>query len=555
MKQFNKYGVAAAVAAVAASGTFATTISDQDLGDAAIVPYYTVNGNYRTGVHIVNTSALTQVVKYRMRRGSDSRDALDFNIIMSPYDEWTASIAKVGDDIVVTTDDNTCTAPLSSTGQFVMPSTGINAREGAEEGYIEIIGMGSHDPLTSVGSISANAVHVDGTPVDCATVEKNFFRLPRAGFSALTNIFTGVAAAGATSTYNGVHNSEVTSNGKGNTGSVNVFGDTGNVLKVSFFVRNTVTGSEAGDNAVHLEDFASQPMMTNQQLVGFSNGVFQFDPFNFELPNLLQGSYINGTGRLSNHTGPTMDSTAATGALFQDVRLALAAGSIVNDYSNRPTGDFTVATDWVVTLPGQYTMNDGVCALYLDFTGTACGTSTVTVDTDEDDLPVVLQISYWDREEGQQTLAEGGLSVSPGGTGSNAATLDNEVNVIVWGEGDGVLASGDYKYNYSLADGFENGWAQLTVTSNKPAPGVAAAGAGATGNYDTGARAFVVGAAALVADSDVPRAVSAATQAAYGTWVSVDHGVPIVGDVVWEKQDATAPSANYSRMYEHSYTN
>ena len=94
MKQFQKYGVAAAVASIA-TGALATSVSKNEAGDLAIVPYYTVLDGTNTGMHIINTTDSTQVVKVRLRRGTDSKDALDFNLVMSPRDEWTANIAQV----------------------------------------------------------------------------------------------------------------------------------------------------------------------------------------------------------------------------------------------------------------------------------------------------------------------------------------------------------------------------------------------------------------------------------------------------------------------------
>ena len=164
-KLFKPLGLSAAVAAVAAG--YAGVASAQStaigqLGDLGIIPYYTVQGNWVTGVHIINSSALTQVVKLRLRRGSDSADALDFNLIMSPKDEWTGFIDDSSGDIVFATDDNTCTAPIRADGRFAMP--GI-FRAGADEGYIEVIGMGSIAATSPIGIASK---HVDGVPGDCA---------------------------------------------------------------------------------------------------------------------------------------------------------------------------------------------------------------------------------------------------------------------------------------------------------------------------------------------------------------------------------------------------
>ena len=84
MKQFQKVGLAAAVATVAA-GTVAqpdSAVSRTETGDLAIIPYYTVLDGTNTGMHIINTTDSTQVVKVRLRRGTDSKDALDFNLVM-----------------------------------------------------------------------------------------------------------------------------------------------------------------------------------------------------------------------------------------------------------------------------------------------------------------------------------------------------------------------------------------------------------------------------------------------------------------------------------------
>jgi hypothetical protein len=117
-------GLAAAVAAVSAGYAGVTNAQEYNagnLGDLAIIPYYTVQEDWVTGIHITNTSDLTQVVKLRLRRGDDSMDALDFNIVLSPRDMWTGLVK--GDDesnITLNTSDNSCTAPLTD-GKFPMP--------------------------------------------------------------------------------------------------------------------------------------------------------------------------------------------------------------------------------------------------------------------------------------------------------------------------------------------------------------------------------------------------------------------------------------------------
>ena len=108
---FKPLGIAAAVAAASAGYAGAvnaqSVAAETELGDLAIVPYYTVLDGFSTGVNIINTSAQTQVLKFRFRRAVDSMDALDFNVVLSPNDMYTGFIGLEADgDITWTSNDN-----------------------------------------------------------------------------------------------------------------------------------------------------------------------------------------------------------------------------------------------------------------------------------------------------------------------------------------------------------------------------------------------------------------------------------------------------------------
>ena len=69
-------GLTAALVAATGLSPVATaqpTLAPNERGDLAPVPYYTVLDEWVTGLHIVNTSARTQVVKLRFRRALRSR--------------------------------------------------------------------------------------------------------------------------------------------------------------------------------------------------------------------------------------------------------------------------------------------------------------------------------------------------------------------------------------------------------------------------------------------------------------------------------------------------
>ena len=116
-------------------------VAPDERGDLALAPYYTVKDDWVTGLHIVNTSDKTQVVKMRFRRATDGMNALDFNLVLSPRDVYAGFLSDdANGNISWTSPDTTCTAPATQSGRFTMPAI---YRAGAETGYVEIIAMGA----------------------------------------------------------------------------------------------------------------------------------------------------------------------------------------------------------------------------------------------------------------------------------------------------------------------------------------------------------------------------------------------------------------------------
>ena len=117
------------------------TVAPNERGDLALVPYYTVLNEWVTGLHIVNTSARTQVVKVRFRRATDAMDALDFNLVLSPHDVYAGFLSRDPDGAIAwTSPDTTCTVPATQGNRLHMPDL---YRADAESGYVEIIAMGA----------------------------------------------------------------------------------------------------------------------------------------------------------------------------------------------------------------------------------------------------------------------------------------------------------------------------------------------------------------------------------------------------------------------------
>ena len=582
MKQFQKIGVAAAVASVAA-GAVATEVSRSETGDLAIVPYYTVMDGTNTGIHIINTTDSTQVVKVRLRRGTDSKDAMDFNLVMSPRDEWTANIGAGGPNgVLITTNDTTCTVPEFPEGGAPMPPT---FADGATEGYLEIIGMAQ--TIDEKQPIAVAAKHAKGVPASCAAVRSNFYRVA-------AKTAAGAAIPGVDATVRGTHTSNLTSIGSklgcsatatttgackaGAAANLSKYTNTDdNAFKVSFMLTDPAGGLEAGDNAVMIEGFSSAPMMTNQQPLSFgTDGKLNYDPINFELPNLAYGA----TTSSDTERKLAMDATLTNGSMWTAFASAIDADAIANDWAAFDTADSSVNADWVVTLPGQYVMTNPICDIYADYpeasatAAAACVAATSTAAAaavkayaaaggdDRNQLPLLVasnvdggslvsgsNMNLWDREElslagkeSEKPPEEEELGFSPNGSTGDPADPDvvvplpYEVNVIDFGEPDAPSALMSNLKLTVTPDGADRGWGRLdiesTVAASKQQVWSVAVG-DAVGDEDDGDLVPSLG-------GDV------------GSWTAnTASNIGVVGFAVWQRSFAEQ-AGNYGRMVEHS---
>ena len=502
---FKPMGLAAAVAAVSAgyTGTAnAVELSTTGLGDLALVPYYTVRESMITGVIITNTSDYTQVVKLRLRRGTDSMDALDFNLIMSPYDQWTGFLSDDEDGTIsFRTTDNTCTAPVRSDGIFEMPGL---YRAGADEGYIEVIAMGAAEDTMPIAIAAKHGA--DGEPLDCDLVAENFF----------ANSFVNGYKPDTSSV--GVLN-YFTTNQTGEAGmDTTTYMSAGNVLKVSFFIRNDDTGTEFGNAATHISYFEASPSITDQEF-----GVFSGDFVGFDFPDL--------NGGVPAPFGPSFQR-----GQFEALRGdgTLGGSNIINSWSANPNSN--LGTDWVVTIPGQYLMMELIEYLQDVLAGvTECNEGVVA---DEDlawdaggscdfrDIPMTASFTVYDREEQGIADVPGELVVSPSLPGTVPQTLlPNEVNVIEWGTQPVLHA--DSPITVGVPEGALYGWANLSVTSN----------------------------------ADTEQAICEWTplDAVEGDFNSLQAceststPAALIGFVAWQRAFPDSPDASYGRIVEHAY--
>lgn len=171
-----------------ASNVSAINLAQDGLGDFAYIPYFSVTQGQEEHIRIVNTGSKTVAAKIIFRRGTDSQEVRDFNIILSPRDVWTGVVSSAADgNAKVSTSDTTCTIPHKNqwtdegAGVFSVDfdSTlfGNAANPPQSEGYVAVVMMGvARNDITTdtVNSIPFLAKHVGGVPRDCLALADGF---------------------------------------------------------------------------------------------------------------------------------------------------------------------------------------------------------------------------------------------------------------------------------------------------------------------------------------------------------------------------------------------
>ncbi len=95
----------------------AVTLSQDLIGDVGIVPYYTMRDGWTTDFNIVNTGNNTVAAKVRFHEGRNSREVLDFIVVLSPYDQinfYAVEDPSLGPVIRFpgTNSEKTCVVPI-----------------------------------------------------------------------------------------------------------------------------------------------------------------------------------------------------------------------------------------------------------------------------------------------------------------------------------------------------------------------------------------------------------------------------------------------------------
>lgn len=334
-------------------------VSNNTLGQAMIFPYYTVRGGKSSIINIFNTGNTTIVAKVRFHESHNSRDVLDFNLVLSPFDKWSGTIENnATSGAVFKTRDSSCTVPqIPSTG-VPLNATAYNSAAFADadadqtvdrlrEGYVEVIAMGTATSANAgfsfggfvapnTGNVAYNSTHVNGVPRSCNNVDAAFVvnsgvAAGQAPASSGTGFFTAADAVAAPLNIAGGNGAPLAASEFDGMFTGN------NPLRGALTIVDTTSGVGFGTAAVAIADFQDPAAILASPLNGIgANGNFANLVTAQRLPYFLEPTLASRDG-LWTTTG------------LADVEASMAANTVINEWANNPINGAN--TDWVIQFP------------------------------------------------------------------------------------------------------------------------------------------------------------------------------------------------------------
>jgi hypothetical protein len=395
----------AGVAGVATVGN-AVHVNPEGTGQALIYPYYSVNNGLNTAYSVVNTTDQVKAVKVRFLEGDHSREVLDFNVYLSPFDVWTGVLGKTTSSIgshsgeeagAHASFDASCAPLLNKAGQQFLPyeidaDAPNNNMKRSTDGHFEVLEMGVVDPASP---LAAAATHVAGVP-NCAAID---------------------AAWGAGGTW------DVSP-------STYMLPPTGGLFGAASLI-DVANGFNVSYDPIALDDWSATAQHT--------------DPGNL-LPNIA-----NANPAVSNVfvNGATLTDVWVSGA--QAVSATMMRSEVYNEYAFE--ADVEGKSAWVVTFPTKFHhVNPAVPVL------------PFTVSWDGDEACEEFSLKKWDREE-RTEVSFGTISPQPPeGENPSFCQEANTVEFIAPGAavGDSNILGGTNLISVQgVSGGTENGWARI----------------------------------------------------------------------------------------------
>lgn len=471
--------IALATVLGATASAHAVNINPDGLGEVLLYSLYTTEAGNVTEINITNTSNYAKAVKVRFVEGQNSQDVLDFNLYLSPRDQWSGLVTTTADGkgARLITADTSCTAPQIPAGgvdfrdleytNSTYNGVTVDNRDGGSQalertrvGHLEVIEMGTLADSLLDGNLATAVTHdhsksgaAGTTPANCGAI-----------ISAFTNGTHGWSTEAERNTIK--YDQDMQKN-------MTVRTDARNSLYGHATVMNIADSTRMSYDAVAVANFlVGDDEAENTQL------------FN---PKLVRGNYsihvktgdtepgLNSSKAASARTADFSDGSSVTFAQpVQAITALLAKESISNDYVI-DTGRAS-QTDWVVTFPTKrFHVDAGFeysvwnsAGSHWDFVNNTDGTGAGLAPFQNEwsyakgEACNDIAISYWDNEEYVQPDPEKTIDFSPSRPGhEKKPTLCYQTNIITFNEG--TVVGGDLlKQNLNFVQpDFRFGWMNI----------------------------------------------------------------------------------------------
>lgn len=470
----------------------AQTVSSNNTGQALIYPYYTVNGGWITTMNLINTANKTLAIKVRFHEAKNSRDVLDFTVIMSPYDTWTAWVEDSATGPTLRTVDNSCTSPTNIDGARASDfaytgandDTGGNGANRMREGYIEVLVMGvateeaqgaipPEDFNSSAASAATNALyvpyyseHVDGEPRNCTIVDRafvaqsNVWEAPNLPTDSGYDEMLACAPYGTSTALPGSGYPLASCDFEAPMAGMD------NPLKGNVGWLNASTGYGAGSEAIAVQDWATGAYVTAQQSPWFLEPTFAtaggalwtIDPSKFEASIDATATMNEWASNASNGARSDWVVSFPTKAFHVDIfndQIQAASNiyrnngnNVVNCTDPEDRTSCTPANQPIPVAPFQY----------------GFGIEGLDPIDNQGDSKIIVKWDLYDREEGTVVFESDGTSISPAPPPNiEINTLKYEANVIQFSDASVLASNFPAVIDASGAlGGAPSGWAKLT---------------------------------------------------------------------------------------------
>ncbi len=481
-------GAAPTNAVLGAATATALQLAPGGIGHQLITPYFNAQNGNATITDTVNG----KVMKVRFRGASNSDDILDFTVLMSPGDVWTAQVTASGTGpATLTTNDKTCTLPQLVAGQgqpFVTnrltTKGGNDINNNTREGYIEIFNM-ADIPSAAVygaGGTSNSALytaikHVNGTPpctgsaINAAIFNNNWTPATEANAAAqgLATPTTGLFGNWT------IINVPQTTTFSGSMVAVQaVIGLGGAQGRGNFVVFPQSATAYGNADAVTADPLLRQGGSTCTALTGAVPAVCTAGAGGPAIPAAFFDLPDMSTPYVTTSATPLAQAATLTGAL--------AVLTITNEYATDPI--ITAKTDWVFSMPTRrysvamdYTpatsrrlysqvVGAGNAAYFHD------GNTRINPNNSQQICVDATAQVFYDREE---ITKSSGAVFSPGNI--SVTTFCGETSVLSFNDtGVSVLGGGVARQDTG-SSAFVNGWGTVNVTNGTTGLGLPIMGA------------------------------------------------------------------------------